>query len=240
MIHVRDWFIKGFIVDTYSSIKGRGIHKGLARVKKALRNDRSLRYCLKLDIRKFYQSIDTDILKKLLERKIKDNRFINLLFEIIDSYDDGVPIGNYTSQYFGNFYLSGLDHYVKEKLHVRYYFRYCDDIVVIGCDKDILWKTYHDINQYVTFWLNLDIKPNYQVFPIESRSIDFLGYRTYHSYSLLRKNTKKNFVRRVMIFNSTASYWGMIIHGNCRNLWKRHTNTNNFKEYKLWQRRNKY
>ena len=166
MLHIRDWFIKGFIVDTYSSIKGRGIHKGLARVKKALRRNKNLKYCLKLDIRKFYPSIDKDILKKLLEKKIKDRKLLDLLFEIIDSYNDGVPIGNYTSQYFGNFYLSGLDHFIKEHRHVKGYFRYCDDIVLLGETKKELWEIFNDIRHYVEIELNLHIKPNYQVFPI--------------------------------------------------------------------------
>ncbi|MDR1338620.1 MAG: RNA-directed DNA polymerase, partial [Prevotellaceae bacterium] len=119
-----------FTADTYSCIKYRGIHATAGKVKKALKDVEGTAYCLKLDIRKFYPSIDHDILKQIIRRKIKDIRLLALLDEIIDSAD-GVPIGNYLSQYFANLYLAYFDHYIKETEQVKYYFRYADDIVIL-------------------------------------------------------------------------------------------------------------
>ena len=105
MIYLEPIFRENFIQDTYSSIKTRGIHLGLSRVKKALRKH-NYTYYLQLDIHKCYPSIDKNILKNKIKNKIKDDDLCWLLFTIIDSCEKGVPIGNYTSQYFNNFYFS--------------------------------------------------------------------------------------------------------------------------------------
>jgi hypothetical protein len=220
------WY-KGLIRDTYSSIKGRGIHDGVERMKKAMQDKENTRYCLKLDVKKYYQSIDNEMLKVVVRKKIKDPDLLWLLDEIIDS-TEGVPIGNYLSQYFGNIYLSGLDHYCKSK--VKYYFRYCDDIVILHKDKAFLHTFYKEIET----WLNgikLEIKDNWQVFPVDKRGIDFLGYRFFHDYILLRKSIKQNLKRSVkriktkhtkmntsLIINSIMSYYGWFKHANCKNL----------------------
>ncbi len=123
-------FVSAFTRDTYSCIKGRGIKAAADQVKKALRDQEGTRYCLKLDVKKFYPNIDHAILKSLIRRKIKDIDFLWLLDEIIDS-SPGVPIGNYLSQYFANYYLTRFDHWLKEVKGVKYCFRYCDDIVIL-------------------------------------------------------------------------------------------------------------
>lgn len=130
-------FRESFIVDTFSSIKGRGIHRGLKRVKRAVK-DTEYKYCLKLDISKCYPSLDKEILKQKLSKKFKDKCLINILYKIVDSCEHGVPIGNYTSQYFNNFYFSDFDHWLKENKRVKYYYRYCDDMVVLGKTKEYL------------------------------------------------------------------------------------------------------
>ena len=122
-------FVSMFTKDTYSCIKRRGINKAARALKKSLKDVDGTTYCLKFDIRKFYLIIDHDILKKLIRRKIKDLDLLWLLDEIIDSAD-GLPIGNYLSQYLANFYLTYFDHWIKEQKGVKYYFRYADDIVV--------------------------------------------------------------------------------------------------------------
>ena len=106
-------FVSTFTADTYSCIKGKGIHAAAKAVKIALKDVSATEYCLKLDIKKFYPNIDHDILKCLIRKKIKDKDLLWLLDEIIDS-TDGLPIGNYLSQYFANFYLSYFDHWIKE------------------------------------------------------------------------------------------------------------------------------
>lgn len=131
-------FRESFIVDIFQSIKGRGIHRGLKRVKHVLKDKNNTKYCLKLDVHKCYPSLNQTILKNKLAKKFIDKRLLQLLYKIIDSCDKGVPIGNYTSQYFNNFYFSDLDHYCKEVLRIKYYYRYCDDIVILGATKEQL------------------------------------------------------------------------------------------------------
>lgn len=187
-----------FTKDTYSCIKNRGIHAAAKNVKHILRTDKDgTRYCLKIDVKKFYPSIDHEILKKVIRRRIKDKRLLWLLDEIIDSVPSGVPIGNYLSQYFANIYLAYFDHWLKEVKHVKYYWRYADDIVILAPNKEVLHELLHDIREYLRENLNLKVKRNYQVFPTNVRGIDFLGYRFFHTHTLLRKSIKKKLFRRV-------------------------------------------
>lgn len=183
-----------FINNTYSCIKNRGIHKALEDVKKALKDVDNTEYCLKMDIRKFYPSIDHDNLKSIIRKKIKDRRLLQLLDEIIDS-TDGVPIGNYLSQFFANLFITYMDHYIKEQLKVKYYFRYADDIVVLGKDKNELRNIQSQIIQYLN-GLKLQVKDNYQIFRVEDRGISFVGYVIRHNYTRLRRNIKSNMCKR--------------------------------------------
>jgi len=189
-------WIATLIRDSYAAIPGRGVHDGVRRVRRALENAEGSRYCLKMDVRKFYQSIDHQVLKEVLRQKIKDKSLLWLLDEIIDSAP-GVPIGNYTSQYFGNLYLSGLDHWVKEGLGVRHYFRYCDDMVVFGSDKSELHRLRVLIDRFMRNRLRLEMKTNWQVFPVDVRGVDFLGYRFFRAYTLVRKSIVKRFINSV-------------------------------------------
>lgn len=213
-------FCSTFTSDTYSCIKGKGIHAAVRGLKKVLLDEAGTTYCLKMDIRKFYPSIDHDILKLLLRRKIKDNDLLWLLDEIIDSAD-GLPIGNYLSQYFANFYLTYFDHWLKEIKQIHYYFRYADDLVILHSDKAYLHTILSEITGYLKDRLNLTVKENYQVFPVAARGIDFIGYRFYHTHTLLRKAIKQNFARMLAKRPnklSIASYYGWACHANCVNL----------------------
>lgn len=216
-------FVSAFTSDTYSCIKNRGIHLLLRKLKKALSNKTETKYCLKLDIKKFYPNIDHTILKQLLRRKFKDNNLLWLLDEIIDSAA-GVPIGNYLSQYFANFYLTYFDHWIKEELKVKYYFRYADDIVILHHDKQQLHLLLFEIRNYLANNLSLEVKDNYQVFPVASRGIDFVGYVFYHTHILLRKRIKQNFARKLKNnpdATSTASYLGWLKHCDAKHLTKK-------------------
>lgn len=215
-------FCSIFTADTYSCIKGKGIHAAAKGVKRALKDEARTTYCLKLDIKKFYPSVDHGILKQLLRSKIKDHDLLWLLDEIIDSAA-GLPIGNYLSQYFANYYLTFFDHWLKEVKKVRFYFRYADDLVILHQDKAYLHALLSEISDYIKTKLNLTIKENYQVYPVESRGIDFVGYRFYHSHTLLRKTIKQNFARMLARRPnklSIASYYGWCCHANCRHLLK--------------------
>ncbi|CAB4126421.1 RT_Bac_retron_I domain containing protein [uncultured Caudovirales phage] len=189
-------FVACYTKDTYSCVKGRGIHGAWRAVKEALEDREGTQYCVKFDIRKFYPSIDHDILKALLRRKLKDERLLHLLDEIIDSAD-GLPIGNYLSQFLANFYLTYFDHWLKEVKGVKYYFRYADDIVILADNKPYLHQLLADMRAYLDTNLKLQIKQNYQVFPVSSRGIDFVGYVFYHTHILLRKRIKQNFARKM-------------------------------------------
>lgn len=216
-------FVKHFVIDTYSCIKKRGIHLALNNLRKALKNTTQTTYCLKLDITKFYPSIDHDILKDQLKRKFKDKQLLSLLFEIIDSAT-GVPIGNYLSQYFANFYLSPFDRWIKQDKRVKHYFRYADDIVILSNDKTYLHALLSEIKNFLDVKLNLHVKKNYQIFPVAARGIDFVGYKTFHTHTLIRKRIKKSFARKLKQKAnklSIASYQGWCKHANTKNLLKK-------------------
>lgn len=222
-------WVSAFIKGTYSCIRKRGIHKALKDVKFALKDEINTQYCLKLDIRKFYPSIDHDILKTIIRKKIKDKRLLSLLDEIIESAQ-GVPIGNYLSQFFANLYLTYLDHWIKEQKKVRYYFRYAEDIVILGGDKQQLRDLFYDIQDYLNNKLKLNFKDNWQIFKVDSRGIDFVGYRVFHTHTLLRKRIKKRFCKKINKLNKKqnldkdtykqkiCSYIGWIKYCNGRNL----------------------
>lgn len=248
-------WVSVFTKDTYSCIKNRGIHACAKNVRRALKEDKDgTRYCLKIDIRKFYPSINHEVLKGIVRRKIKDARLLALLDEIIDSTDNpglsirnfvqvngkvvaidgnGVPIGNYLSQYFANLMLAYFDHWLKEEKRVKYYFRYADDIVILAGDKDSLHNLLHEIRAYLA-GLKLTVKKNYQVFPVDARGIDFLGYVFYHTHTRLRKSIKQRLCRRVARLNKRkkplpkeayrqqiCSWWGWCKYCNSRNLFNK-------------------
>lgn len=221
---LRPIFISTFTADTYSCIPGRGIHLALHKLKNSLKDVSNTTYCLKLDIEKFYPSVDHSILKKLLRRKFKDKDLLTMLDEITDS-TAGLPIGNLPSQYFANFYLTGFDRWIKQEKKVKNYFRYLDDMVILSDSKEYLHALLADIKIYLQENLNLRVKCNYQIFPIEARGIDFLGYVIRHKYILLRKRIKKSLVRTLISNNnmgSIASLTGWAMHCNSKNLLRKY------------------
>lgn len=231
-------WVKSFINHTYSCIKGRGIHKLANDIKKALKKDvEGTTYCLKLDIQKFYPSIDHEILKRILRRKIKDNKLLVILDEIIDS-TSGVPIGNYLSQFFANLYLTYFDHWLLEQVKVKHYFRYADDIVILSDDKDFLKKVLILIKLYLTNELRLKVKPNYKVFIVEMTGIDFIGYVFFHSHTKLRKSIKQRMFKLVWKFKSNKidvanfrrrifSYFGWLKYCDSKHLLQKLENETN-------------
>ena len=223
---LEDTFVKSFTNDTYSCIKKRGIHKCLSNITHALKDRENTKYCLKIDIRKYYPSIKNNILKQLLRKKFKDRDLLNLLDEIIDSNLEGCPIGNLLSQWFGNFYLTYFDHYIKEVLKIKNIYRYCDDIVILGNNKDNLRDALNKIREYLKDNLQLELS-NYQIFPVASRGIDFLGYVSFHDCIYLRKSIKLDYIKMIKNNNnikSKASYKGWLDHANCINLYNKYNN----------------
>lgn len=213
-------FIKCFISQTYSSLRGRGIHKCLNKLSEYFRDWNNTQYCLKLDIAKFYESINKNILKQKLRDKFKDRDLLNLLFEIIDSHNPGLPLGSLLSQWLGNFYLNDFDHYLKENLKVKYILRYLDDIVILHASKEYLHNLRVQIQIYLSENLHLNLS-RWQIFPVASRGIDFLGYVNYHTYRLLRKSIKNRWKRMMRKYRNTKSinsYGGWLKHCNSVNL----------------------
>lgn len=238
----KDIWVKSFINNTYSCIEGRGIHLCAKHVKRNLRKyPNETKYCLKLDIKKFYPSIPHDGLKQCIRKKIKDKDFLTILDEIIDSTDTvynnypkygtkgiGVPIGNYLSQYFANLYLSELDHLCKEELKCRFYYRYADDIVILSNNKEFLHKVLIYIKLYVVT-IGLKVKDNYQIYPVDSRGINFVGYVFYHTHTLIRKSIKCKITKLVNKYlnkeidkkefkTRMCAYYGWLKHANAKHL----------------------
>lgn len=223
MMQLEKIFVSAFTTDTYSCIKGKGIHAAKKALTKQLQSIKEDVFCFKGDVKQFYPSINHDILKSLLRRKIKDYELLELLDEIIDSAA-GVPIGNYLSQYFANFYLCYLDHFIKETLGVKNYCRYADDIVIIDSDINYLHTVRVLIQEYLWCELKLELKENYQVFPVKDkngRGIDFVGYVQYKTHIKLRKSIKKRFAKMIARRKnkaSIASYYGWAKGCNSLNL----------------------
>lgn len=193
MLQVDEIFLKTFCTHTCASIYGRGIKKATELTREYLKDEEGTKYCLKLDVSKYYPSVNHNILKLMLRKKFKDNDLLELFDLIIDSYPDekGIPIGSYLSQYFANYYLSYFDHWLKEDKQCKYVVRYMDDIIILHDSKEFLHSLLREIDNYLKEELDLSIKPNWQVFPVESRGIDFVGYRHFHKYTLLRTKTCK-------------------------------------------------
>lgn len=200
MLQIEPIFMQVFCTHTCASIVDRGIKKTAHLVEKYMKNTEETRYCLKIDISKFYPNINHVILKRMLRRKFKDKDLLELLDAIIDSYpgEKGVPIGSYLSQYLANFYLAYFDHWMKEKMHIKMIVRYMDDVVIFHRSKEFLHKLFVKMNNYLNNELILNIKPNYQIFPTEVRGVDFVGYRFFHRFKLLRKSTCKKFKNRLL------------------------------------------
>lgn len=187
-------FQKTFIKDTYACIPDRGLHAGLTRA--YLFSQRN-KYCLKMDIKKFYPSIHHETLYKIIERKIKDKDVLWLVKNIIYSFEGDVncPIGNLTSQWFGNIYLTQLDYFIKQELRAKDYIRYCDDYLIFSNDKRQLNDFAKRIAEFLDKKLHLFMS-KCDLFHV-SRGVDFLGYRYFVNYILLRKRTSKRIKRRL-------------------------------------------
>lgn len=200
MLQIEPIFMKVFCQHTCASIKDRGIKRANALVDEYMKDKENTKYCLKIDVSKFYPNINHTILKGLLRKKFKDAELLELLDLIIDSYpgNKGVPIGSYLSQFLANFYLAYFDHWLKEEKKVKRIVRYMDDVVIFGASKEELHQLLRDMGEYLSEELDLSIKPNYQVFPTAIRGVDFVGYRSFYGYKLLRKSTCKKFKKRMI------------------------------------------
>ena len=238
-------FMKGMYEHSYGSIPGRGAHMAKRRIEKWIaRGDRDMKYVLKMDVKKYFDSIPHNILKAKLAKIIHDEAFLAILFEIVDATDTdrGIPIGFYTSQWFANWYLTELDHYIKEELHVKYYVRYMDDMVIFGGNKRELHEIRRKIGAYLNDRLGLQMKENWQVYLFDyvkadgthvGRDLDFMGFRFYRDRTTLRKSIMlkatrkarriaKKPIKTVHDCRQMLSYLGWIDCTNTYAMYKKH------------------
>lgn len=199
-----------FVPYTYASLPMRGTHAALFTVRRALLHDaENTVFCLKLDVRKFFASINRNILKEQFAARFADKKTIEYVNTLIDEPptqipNHGLPLGNYTSQWFANMYLSDFDHWVTQTLKAPHYIRYMDDIVILAKSKEILRGYLREIEWYFTSKLDITIKKNYQIFPVKARGIDFIGYRIWHDRVLLRKGKFNNLRKKTSILYQKA------------------------------------
>lgn len=230
---------KRFIRTTSASIKNRGMHDLLAYIRRDIREDpEGTKYCYKFDISKFYESIQQDFVMYCINRMFKDKKLIAILDGFVRMMPNGLSIGLRSSQGLGNLLLSVfLDHYLKDKYSIKYFYRYCDDGVVLSGDKSELWKIRDIVNNLIG-QISLKIKSNERVFPIDE-GIDFLGYVIYSDDVDLRKRIKQKFAVKMNKVKSKrrrreliASFYGMAKHANCAVLFNKLTGKDmrNFKD----------
>jgi retron-type reverse transcriptase len=171
------YFDSYLIEDSYASRQGKGVHAALDRAHEFTQKNT---FFLKLDVKKFFDSIHQGVLKSQLARRFKDERLLQIFFQIIDSYQvqpaRGVPIGNLTSQYFANHYLAGLDRFIKQQLCCTAYVRYMDDMLLWHSDKQQLRQAEKHIAHYVEGNLRCTLKPTQ--LNRTALGVPFLGYRT--------------------------------------------------------------
>lgn len=190
-----DVFERQLIFDSFATRPGKGTHSAVLRLRDKLKH---YRYYAKLDFRKYFDSICHDVLCARLRRIFKDERLLELFRGIIEAYGEqgrGVPIGNLTSQYFANFYLSGLDHYMKEVLRAPFYIRYMDDVIILENDRERLKELVRGYVAYSSEKLHLLTKP-----PVVGRSchgVLFLGYRVFSDRIMLGGKSKRRFRRNL-------------------------------------------
>lgn len=183
-----------FIYDSYACRIGKGIH---AASKRTMECVRKTRYCLQCDVAKFYPSVKHNILFEIIQKKLKCKDTLWLISDIIYSFEGGqnVPIGNYTSQWFGNLYLNELDQYIKQEHKIKHYLRYCDDFLLFHDDKKYLQRIAVTIKDFLIKNLELTLK-KCSLFPV-SQGVDFVGYRHFRKYVLVRKSTAKRVQKRL-------------------------------------------
>ncbi|WP_101908875.1 RNA-directed DNA polymerase [Marasmitruncus massiliensis] len=194
LLQIKPILSRGMSDFTCASIPKRGISYGQRFVERWMKNRKATKYCAQMDVRHFYPSVNHDRLKAMLLRKCKDQKLLCLLNRVIDA-EPGLPIGTILSQWLANFYLQGIDHYIKEQLHIRRYIRYMDDMILFGSNKKQLHKAVREISAELE-GIGLTLKGNWQVYKVDSRGVSFLGYRFFHDRTILRRSNMLRISRK--------------------------------------------
>lgn len=199
---VKPFMLREMYEHSYGSIPKRGMTGGAKTIKRWIRRgDHDVDYCLKMDVRHFFETIDHSIIKQMLTNKIHDKQMLTVLHTIIDATGSGLPLGFYTSQWLANYYLTGLDHYIVEELRPAHYIRYMDDMVCFDSDKQKLHEIRKKIAEYLENKLMLTMKDDWQVFRFHAsdgggRFLDFMGYRFYRNRTTMRKSIMLKMCRK--------------------------------------------
>ncbi|HLC87414.1 MAG TPA: reverse transcriptase domain-containing protein [Candidatus Nanoarchaeia archaeon] len=204
-------FNQTFIYDSCANRIGKGNLFALKRLdkfkRKATENLTKEAFCLKADIKHYFQEVNQEILLDILIKKIKDEKVIWLIKQILDNYNSGeickgMPLGNLTSQFFANVYLNELDYFIKHKLGAKYYIRYVDDFVVLYSSKEQLkiWK--YEIEKFLWEELKLEIHPDKSKVISLSNVIDFVGFRNFYYFKLVRKRNIIKMLSKIKMYKS--------------------------------------
>lgn len=240
-----DFFDKKFIFHSLSSRLEKGTHVGVEQlnvmIKKISRNGTLSCYALKMDIRRFFDTIDHQILKALLQKNIHDEKALLLIDSVIDSFyvtsgvsgNAGIPLGNVTSQLFANIYLHELDDFVKQTLREKYYLRYCDDFIILSNDASHLKHLIGSVKKFLTEFLRLELHPKKVTITKLSQGIDFIGSVLFEHHILTRTRTKQRMKTRLAesyenyfigkispaaMDQKLQSYLGILSHANQHDL----------------------
>lgn len=228
------FYDKTFIADSHSCRVNKGTHKAIKRfevfTRKVSKNYTKQCWILKCDIQKFFASIDHEVLKDILRRKILDMDILNLLYNIIDSFSIvkhdvkiksdvidqkkvGLPLGNLTSQLLVNIYMNEFDQYVKHVLKVKYYIRYADDFVFMSQNRIYLENIQKEIEIFLRDELKLNLHPDKVFIKTIYGGVDFLGWVHFSTHRVLRTSTKNRMLRNINE-NNLSSYLGMLAWGS--------------------------
>lgn len=241
---LKPWFLKKIPSDSYASMKDRGLTKAVNKLKRFIKYHPDW-YFFQGDIRHFFQNINHDVLKKVLRTVLKDKPTLECLDRLIDSYPEGIPIGNQLSPYLANLVLYQVGHKIKEEIRAELMIIYMDDIVVCFPNKDKA----KEFSQWLIKELealDLYLKPNWRIAPM-SFGIDFLGYIFYPTHTRLRKGIKLNMqkkakqcmsMRHKEFKRQLSSHYGWCCQGNCTHLMKK-TFKKHWLIFKKFRRRRK-
>lgn len=221
------FFDRMSIADSYSCRNDKGTHRSMNRFRSfgyiVSKNDTQTCWVLKCDIRKFFASVDQDILLAILKRSIPDQNVMGLLERVIRSFsstapDKGLPLGNLTSQLFSNVYMNEFDQFVRHTLKAKHYIRYADDFVFLSEDRRVLERTLPLIDNFLREKLKLALHPDKVFFKTLASGVDFLGWVHFPDHRVLRTSTKRRMMRRIRETagkeEAVQSYLGLLRHGN--------------------------
>ncbi len=233
---IKPYILKRFINDSYACIDKRGTHLAIKKLQKYIRENKDC-YVLKCDIKKYFHSINKDILFSIMSKYIRNQKLLELTKVFIYDTDEAksIPIGNYTSQYFANIYLNELDYFVKQELKIKYYLRYMDDFVLLINNKEEAKNVLDKIRTFLDLKLNLELNKKTCYYP-SYKGVNFCGYIVYNTHILIRKRSIKKIKRKInkwnILYNNEQldyhkfilcfnSFKGHIKHANSYNLYNK-------------------